>query len=70
MKQRKDISPMIQLAIRDIVRKALKAKPVKVHIGQENPITGYVMDGEVYSEEQAIQHILGEYCWSGYERER
>ena len=60
-----EIHPLIKGAIRDAMIKALKAKPVMVHVvGGTQPFKGFVeMDGEIYSEDAVIEKIIGCHSW-------
>lgn len=60
-----DLHPLIKGAIGDAMKKALQSRPVKMHIhnGIETTVNFYEIDGEIYSEECAIEKILGEYSW-------
>jgi hypothetical protein len=59
------LSPIIKDAIRQAVRKALQAKPVACHTkyDESTPYQVFMMDDEAYSEDAAVEHILGEYSW-------
>ena len=55
-------SPCVLTAIHDAVKKALAVKPLVLHISKEkHPI--YLIDGEAYEENGAIEKILGNYSW-------
>jgi hypothetical protein len=56
------IHPLIKAAIRDAVEKALKAKPVQIHL-QGTRQEGYEIDGDIWNLYAGIEHILGEYSW-------
>ena len=56
------VHPLIRDAIRKAVIKALKAKPVKVN-AEEAKWDFYEIDGEIWSENDAIEHILNQYSW-------
>lgn len=59
------LHPLVQQAVGDAVRRALRATPIKVHMcGSLTEVhTGYLIDGEVYGENEAVLRILGEYSW-------
>jgi len=56
------IHPLIKGVIRDAIIKALKAKPVKINT-EGAKWEGYQMDNEIWMQDEAIEHILGEYSW-------
>ena len=63
MKMSLNIHALVRQAIKDAVVKALKAKPTTVHAEPDGVYHCYEMDGEVWTEEAAVEHILGEYSW-------
>lgn len=55
---------LIQQAIGDAVRAALKAKPVAVHLDlRDDPVICYEIGGQFYTMETAVDKILGQYSW-------
>jgi hypothetical protein len=56
------LNQFVRGGIRDAVERALSTKPVVIHCGDmvEN---GFMIDGEVYTKESAIEKILGDYSW-------
>ena len=61
-----NVNGLVKHAIGAAVRKALNAKPVDVHYadGAGDMITnGYLIGGEVYVGDTAVEKILGEYSW-------
>ena len=51
--------------IEDAVREALCAKPIALQLSGNNGdrVTAYAINGVIYTELAAIEHILGKYSW-------
>lgn len=61
-----EVHAFIKGAIREAMKKALKAKPIKIHHYPQNIIDEcnfFEIDGEIYDCPAAIEKILGEYSW-------
>ena len=56
------LNVIVRGAIGDAVRQALKAKPVVLH-ADGGEWTAYLIDGEVYTEDEALNKILDQYSW-------
>jgi len=52
-----------QEAIKDAVLKGLKATPVYLNGFYDYKVIAFMMDGEVFLEHAAVDHILGKYSW-------
>ena len=52
-------------AIEDAVREGLRAEPVALHLSGNSGdvVTAFAMIGGIYTEQAAIEHILGKYSW-------
>ncbi len=57
-----EISVLVKAAIRDAVKKALKAEPKQLNLGSSKD-TVFEMDRQLWTLESAIEYILGEYSW-------
>ena len=51
-----------EYAIKDALKKALMAKPVDIH-SEDRIFKGFEIDGEIWTEDSAIEKILSNYSW-------